>query len=284
MEKLNHVMQWRKEHDVPQLEDLVKYANMSNEQLQSLDDDPPEQQLLSKANEMVQSLNNNSIYWHGLTKDGHPILWLRTNRLPWFFPNVDAQINALILLGNVGIRYGMMMSSFDDDDDESTTTTSSNITEFVVIAHCIHSPPPNFKFAYRLVMALTKGFPDRLHSLYAVPVSRIVNAFMAMISPFLPDRLSQKLIFWNNTMDHQCQDHLVNLLLLNGWDDVPTFLGGPNQDHDLYYPEEKDCPNRGEGMLKFDFYGMKERLIEQRRKFCSSSSKRKEASSVLDET
>jgi len=48
-------------------------------------------------------------------------------------------------------------------------------------------------------------------------------------------------------------------LLLNGHDDIPTFFGGP-ANHEQWYPIESRCPNRGKGTLKFDFYGMVDRL------------------------
>jgi hypothetical protein len=245
MKKLLLVMEWRKEHGVPQLPDLVALANISDEQVKSLNN--VSEGRLEKAKATVATLNNSSLYWHGLTIDGRPILWLRTQRLPWF-PDVDAQINALVMLADVGIQTGM----------------PPGVTEFVAICHCTGSPPPHPKFAFRLVNALTKGFPDRLHVLWSAPVSSIVDTFMNMISPFMPARLSKKLVFLN--MNH-CQERLVHELLLNGFEDLPTFFGGPNEDHDKFYPEEKYCPNRGEGSLKFDFYGMRERLIEQRRLF-----------------
>jgi hypothetical protein len=256
MEKLLRVMEWRKEHGVPQLPDLVALANLSvDDQIKfkslkkntTTTNSNVSNERLAKAKAMVATLNNGSLYWHGLTIDGRPILWLRAQRLPWF-PDADAQINALIMLADVGIQSGM----------------PPGVTEFVAICHCAKSPPPHPKFAFRLLNALTKGFPDRLHVLWSAPVSSIVDTFMNVVSPLMPARLSKKLAFLD--MNH-CQERLVHELLLNGLEDLPTFFGGPNEDHDKFYPEEKYCPNRGEGSLKFDFYGMKERLIQQRRLF-----------------
>jgi len=50
-------------------------------------------------------------------------------------------------------------------------------------------------------------------------------------------------------------------LLMNGEEDIPAFLGG-TADHDQYYPEEYYSKNQGEGSLKFDYFGMIERLKE----------------------
>ena len=58
-----------------------------------------EPEKLTKAKAMVTALNSGSVYWHGLTKEGKPILWIRTNRKPWY-PDVDAEVNALILLAD----------------------------------------------------------------------------------------------------------------------------------------------------------------------------------------
>ena len=42
-------------------------------------------------------------------------------------------------------------------------------------------------------------------------------------------------------------------LLLHGVDDIPTFFGGPNTDHDKYYPEPSS-------QKEFDWYGMIQRV------------------------
>ena len=49
------------------------------------------------------------------------------------------------------------------------------------------------------------------------------------------------------------------LLEIMNEDQIPTFMGG-TADHEEFYPDEGKCPNRGEGNLKFDYYGMVERL------------------------
>jgi len=85
---------------------------------------------------------------------------------------------------------------------------------------------------------------------------------MNLLLPLMPGRLAHKFSFYN--LDH-VQDKLEDMLL-HGFDDIPTFFGGPAE-HDEYYPEEKFCPNRGQGTLKFDWYGMMERLKEQKSQF-----------------
>ena len=57
-------------------------------------------------------------------------------------------------------------------------------------------------------------------------------------------------------------------------EDIPTFFGGPAGDHDKYYPEESYCENRGQGSLKFDFFGMVERLEASKKEFEQSITKK----------
>jgi hypothetical protein len=61
-------------------------------------------------------------------------------------------------------------------------------------------------------------------------------------------------------------------MLLGGEDDIPSFFGGP-VNHDAMYPEEGSCPARGEGNLKFDYYGMLERLKKQKAEYMQMKSK-----------
>ena len=120
IEKLTHVMEWRKEMTAAELPDLVALCNKSPEQQKNV---PKE--TLEKANAMVESLNTGSMYWHGLTKEGRPILWIRTNRKFWY-PNIEAELNALIALADVGI-----------------TCMPEGVTDFVCISHSYKPAPPN---------------------------------------------------------------------------------------------------------------------------------------------
>jgi hypothetical protein len=99
-EKLTHVMAWRAEAGAPEMENLVELANGPDTAPEAVE--VPEK--LVKAKALVTSLNTNSMYWHGYTKEGRPILWLRTNRKPWY-PDVDADVNALILFADAGISH-----------------------------------------------------------------------------------------------------------------------------------------------------------------------------------
>lgn len=47
------------------------------------------------------------MYWHGLTKDGRPVFWIRTERKYWY-PNVPAELNALLVR-----IYSFYLDSFD---------------------------------------------------------------------------------------------------------------------------------------------------------------------------
>ena len=242
MEKLTHVMEWRQQVGAPDLINMVALANKSSQPPDDADADLLQRWKLAQG--MVDSLNKASMYWHGLTKDGHPILWIRTSRKPWY-PNVQSEINALIVMADVGILQ-----------------MPKGVTDFVVISHSYKPPPPNPKFAFQMLKGLVKGYPDRLHFLISAPVSSIVEFCMNLLLPLMPGRLAHKFMFFS--LEH-VQEKLQGLLL-NGADDIPTFFGGP-VDHDSLYPEEKNCPKRGEGSLSFDFYGMVERMKKQKELF-----------------
>lgn len=233
MGKMHKVMEWRKSYGAPDLMELVKVANTN---------DSTNTDTITSAKALATSLNTASWYWHGLTKEGHPILWVRTDRKPWY-PNVQAELNALVLLVDTGIRYGM----------------SAGVTSFAVISHSANPPPPNPKFAYGMLNALVKGYPDRLSFLISAPTSSIVEFCMNLLLPLMPGRLKKKFIF---LPDRAVKEKLKDVLL-NGEEDIPTFFGG-SVDHDVYYP--KNGVKNG-GYLNFDFYGMIKRLEEQRKLF-----------------
>lgn len=233
LEKLTHVMQWREEAGAPEMEELVALANGPETAPEALED--PEK--LAKAKGLVNSLNNGSLYWHGFAKDGRPILWIRTNRKPWY-PDVDAEVNALILLADAGIRC-----------------MPDGITDFVCISESSYPPPPNPTFMIKVLKALVRGYPDRLFLLFSAPVSSIVQFVMNLLLPLMPGRLASKVVLLQT---EEAQKKLKEILL-HGADDIPTFFGGP-ADHDKIFPEESYCPNRGKGSLKFDYFGMCERL------------------------
>lgn len=240
MEKLTHVMEWRAEAGAPEMEDLVKLANGPESAPEAVEN--PED--LTKAKALVVALNSGSQYWHGFTKDGRPILWLRTNRKPWY-PDVDAEVNALILLADAGIR-----------------NMPEGITDFFVISDSTSPPPPNPTFMVKMLKALVRGYPDRLKMLMSAPVSSIIQFVMNLLLPLMPGRLANKV----NLMDVEEMKVKLAEVLLNGEADIPTFFGG-TADHDQFYPEESRCPNRGEGTLKFDYFGMVERLKKQKEEY-----------------
>lgn len=233
MEKLSHVMEWRAQEGAPEMINLIAMANGPASAPEAVEN--PEK--LTKAKAMVVALNYSSMYWHGLTKDGRPVLWLRTSRKPWY-PDVDAEVNALIAMADVGI---MMMPE--------------GVTDFVCVADSASPPPPNPTFMIKMLKALVKGYPDRLNLLLSAPVSGIVQFVMNLLLPLMPGRLASKVVLLNiDGIKPKLAD-----LLLNGEEDIPKFFGGPI-DHDALYPDEAYCENRGQGTLKFDWYGMVERL------------------------
>jgi len=239
-EKLSHVMRWRAEAGAPDMEDLVRLANGPETAPEAVED--PER--LAKAKALANSLNNGSLYWHGYTKDGRPILWIRTNRKPWY-PDVDAEVDALILLADAGIRC-----------------MPEGVTDFVCVSENSYPPPPNPTFMIKMLKALVRGYPDRLHLLLSAPVVSIIQFVMNLLLPLMPGRLASKVVLLGAD---EMKSHLTELLQ-NGAHDIPTFFGGP-VDHDKYYPDEGYCPNRGKGTLKFDYFGMVERLEKQKEEY-----------------
>jgi hypothetical protein len=239
-EKLSHVMSWRAEVGAPDMEDLIKLANGPHTAPEAVED--PEKLVMAKA--LVTSLNTGSIYWHGFTKDGRPVLWIRTNRKPWY-PDVDAEVNSLILMSDAGIR-----------------AMPDEITDFLVISESSYPPPPNPSFMIKMLKALVRGYPDRLNLLISAPVSGIVQFVMNLLLPLMPGRLASKVALVGT---EDITDKLTDMLL-GGADDIPDFFGGPVK-HDEYYPDEGKCPNRGQGSLKFDYFGMMERLQKAKEEY-----------------
>mmetsp|Transcript_5947 Transcript_5947/g.8681 ORF Transcript_5947/g.8681 Transcript_5947/m.8681 type:complete len:339 (+) Transcript_5947:94-1110(+) len=235
MEKLTNVMQWREESGAPDLIDLIELANGPASAPAAVE----QPELYTKAKAVAASLNNGSLYWHGLSKQGKPILWVRTNRKPWY-PDVEADIKALILLTDTGIK-GM----------------PNNTTDFVVIADSTSPPPPNPTFMIEMLKALVRGYPDRLGLLISSPISSIIQFVMNLLTPLMPGRLGEKVCLLDG------ETVMAKLLQVMEEEDIPDFMGG-KASHDMYYPEESKCSIRGSGCLKFDWYGMVQRLEEAR--------------------
>lgn len=240
LKKLNHVMEWRAEAGAVDMIDLIALANGSESAPEAIEN--PEQ--LTKAKALVYSLNYGSMYWHGLTKDGRPVLWLRTNRKPWY-PDVDAEVNALIAMADAGIKC-----------------MPEGITDFICVSDSSSPPPPNPTFMIKMLKALVKGYPDRLNILFSAPVSSIIQFVMNLLLPLMPGRLASKVVL----LDIDGIKPKLKDTLHHGEEDIPSFFGGPC-DHDQFYPDESYSENRGQGTLKFDWYGMVERLESARKEF-----------------
>lgn len=151
--------------------------------------------------------------------------------------------------------------------DIGISCMAKEITDFVVIAESTSPPPPHPGFLVSLMKGLVKGYPDRLNYLISAPVSSIAQFAMKLLLPLMPGRLAPKFAL----MDSNAVVQKFEELLLNGKDDIPTYFGG-SVDHDKFYPDEYNCPNRGEGSLKFDFFGMISRLEKARDEYEASHS------------
>lgn len=243
MEKLRSVMVWRQEVNAPNMEARLRLANGPNDARDAIEN--PEE--FTKAKALASSLNFGSMYWNGLDKEGRPVLWIRCNRMPWY-PNVEAQVNALMILADAGIKL-----------------MPDGVTDFVVISDSNSPPPPNPQFMISLLKALIQGYPDRLHLLVSVPVGSIIQFVVNLLTPLMPSRLASKLTL----ISQEESKEKLSSILLHGEDDIPTFLGGTN-DHNEFFPPEGECVNRGQGNLKFDYFGMVERLENQMRDYSNN--------------
>lgn len=243
MEKLTNVMQWRAQEGAPDMETMVKLANGPAEAPEAVEN----LEKLTKAKALATALNYSGLYFHGLTIDGRPVLWVRTNRMPWY-PDVDAQCNALITLADAGIK-----------------AMPEGVTDFICISDSSYPPPPNPTFLIKLLKALVKGYPDRLNALWSAPVSSVIQFVMNLLLPLMPGRLASKVVL----LDLDGVRGKLKDTLMNGEEDVPTFFGGVC-DHDKFYPEESSAENQGKGNLKFDYFGMVERLEEASKEFAAS--------------
>eukprot|EP00594_Rhizosolenia_setigera_P007897 CAMPEP_0178969426 /NCGR_PEP_ID=MMETSP0789-20121207/18855_1 /TAXON_ID=3005 /ORGANISM="Rhizosolenia setigera, Strain CCMP 1694" /LENGTH=335 /DNA_ID=CAMNT_0020655569 /DNA_START=46 /DNA_END=1053 /DNA_ORIENTATION=+ len=245
IKKLKEVLTWREETGVNKFTEAVDLAFGSPDDPKALENP----NLLDQGQKMAICLNYGCYYLHGLTKTGLPVLWIRTNRLPWY-PDVDSLANCLILM-----------------TDTAISRLAKGKNEYIVIADTTSPPPPHPGFLVKLVSSLVKGYPDRLGSVISAPTSSIMQFVMNLVIPLMPSRLQNKFFF----IGSEEQKAKIAEFLLNGEDDIPTFMGGP-ADHDKFYPEESYCPNRGEGSLKFDFYGMCERLEQSVKEYEESHS------------
>lgn len=237
--KLTDLLKWR-ESNATFLQELLDLAKLDEAAASSVDADK-----YTKATALATSLNYGSLYWHGLDKAGRPILWVRTNRMPWF-PDVEAQVNALILLADAGIN-----------------AMPEGVTDFVVLSDSSSPPPPNPQFMINLLSALVKGYPDRLNLLVSCPVATIIQTVMKLLLPLMPTRLSSKIVLIGEEQGQEKFDSI----LWKGKEDIPTFMPGGTLDHDGMYPEGGKFTEK---VLKFDYDGMIERLKADVKEFQDS--------------
>jgi hypothetical protein len=238
--KLQDLLEWR-DNNAVHLHAMIELAK-GDEYADAAIEQPA---VYVKAKALAVSLNYSSMYWHGLDKQGRPVLWIRTNRMPWF-PDSEAQVNALILLADAGIK-----------------AMPKGITDFVVLSDSNSPPPPNPSFLMSLLSALLRGYPDRLNLLVSCPVGTIISSVMKLLLPLMPTRLSSKIIL----ISQEDSKKKLGNILLNGVDDIPTFLGG-TCDHDEFFPNGGAFKDQN---LKFDFDGMVKRLTAASAAFKSST-------------
>ena len=54
--------------------------------------------------QLSAALNKNAMYVHGYSKLGMPIVWLRTDRKPWFVKDVQSEILAYVAIADIAIK------------------------------------------------------------------------------------------------------------------------------------------------------------------------------------
>jgi len=245
MEKLKVLMDWRRGNAVF-LEEMVEMVSITGTGKENEKASVEKPDRFAKAKALATSLNYGSMYWHGLDKEGRPILWIRCGRMPWY-PDVEAQVNSLILLADAGIK-----------------AMPKGTTDFVVISDSNSPPPPNPQFMINVLQALVKGYPDRLSLLVSCPVGTIIQMIMKVLLPLMPGRLASKIVLVRD------EDTIPKLaaILSGGKDDIPDFLGGTSS-HDGLYPVDGTYPER---TLKFDYRGMVRRLEEATKEFSEAQS------------
>jgi len=251
--KLSDLLQWRADNAV-KLSDLIQSISSSNASTSNASTSnaspsvsPPVSTSTNNAQAiaLATSLNYGSMYWHGLDKAGRPILWIRTNRMPWF-PDIEAQVNTLILLADAGIQ-----------------AMPEGVTEFVVLSDSRSPPPPNPQFMMNLLSALVKGYPDRLNLLVSCPVGTIIQTVMKLLLPLMPSRLSSKIVL----IGEEEGKEKLGKILLGGETDVPSFMPNGTNDHDELYPEGGKFQGDAGQILKFDWDGMIDRLKDDVKQF-----------------
>lgn len=147
-------------------------------------------------------------------------------------------MNALILIADEGIKCML-----------------KGVTDFVVISDSYSPPPPVPSFMINVLKALVRGYPDRLNVLLSAPVGSIIQFVMNLLLPLMPGRLAGKFVL----KDEVDALGILTEWMHNGEDDIPTFFKG-KENHDIFYPEEGYSKLKGRGSLKFDYFGMIERL------------------------
>ncbi|GMI10652.1 hypothetical protein TrLO_g8999 [Triparma laevis f. longispina] len=240
IEKLCSLMEWRVESDAVNVHDLVDIAKLGEVEAKAKGISG---ERYEDACKLAITMNNNSIYVHGYDKEGRPIIWLRTERKPWLLNDVKAEVNLHIIFSDIAISF-----------------MPPGVTDFVVVADSTTPPPPSPGFLISTLKGLVRGYPDRLKMLYTAPLGSVISTVLNLLLPLMPGALSTKLKLMNEKTEMEVV--LVDVLE-NGHADVPNFFNGPSN-HDKFYPsegigEDMDVEALGNGMLMFDWDGMKKR-------------------------
>eukprot|EP01104_Vermistella_antarctica_P021117 TRINITY_DN9347_c0_g1_i1.p1 TRINITY_DN9347_c0_g1~~TRINITY_DN9347_c0_g1_i1.p1 ORF type:complete len:612 (+),score=119.93 TRINITY_DN9347_c0_g1_i1:141-1976(+) len=181
--------------------------------------------------EMVQAqLNCGSMYWHGVDKNGQPLLWVRPKLKDYKNLDVVKEIQLVVLFAEDAMR----MSKENDLDIDSFTlianTGGLGFGEF------------DIGLMKGLMELLTMAYPDRLEVMYCGPVNWALKCIHKLLSPLLPANVNKKIHLMGNP-----RKELLDVL---SPDAVPTFFKGPAV-HPLH-----TTTTSSSGEAAFDYDGM----------------------------
>lgn len=154
---------------------------------------------------LSQVLEAGSLYWHGYSKQMHPILWVRPSKKDWDHFDCKEELRMHVLMVEAGINNMM----------------PPNIDTFLVVADSngLGFQQMNVPFLRDLGKIMTIGYPDRLEKLYVGPVNFLVRAVYSIMKAFLPNRIFSKIQLMGNDLQTELKKELYP-------QDLPDFMGG----------------------------------------------------------
>merc|ERR1711981_18944 len=176
--------------------------------------------MLSCNSGLRECLARGSLYVRGVDKQGRSIIWVRTEKKPWYVSDVSAEVNLHILMSDFAI-----------------STMPANVTDFVVVSDSSSPPPPSPSFLIEMIKGLVKGYPDRLNKLYSAPMGGVLSTVMSLLLPMMPGALSSKIVLYQTKEEMHAT---LKDVLYGGENDIPDFFGGQCKHDDIFNGEHLD--------------------------------------------